>query len=224
MYGLPELEVMKINNITPIIIKSKTEALHPTYRFIRFWGRIPNYVLDDLFILSEGKKILLDPFGGSGSVILKGLSCQNFKKLIYNDVNPAFVFITKTLYNSLKFETEFFESNFKNFEEKLLSNPLVLELSRITLRRQPLFIYKVGYDNKLSLLDNKINLEKLNFENKKLKKLASEILEKLNRRKYMMFSELRSELVKQARKNKYDNIKRRAFFCSSEEFNSLGYN
>jgi hypothetical protein len=42
--------------------------------------------------------------------------------------------------------------------------------------------------------------------------LAYEILERLHKQKHMMFSKLRSELLKQARKDKYDNIRRRIFF------------
>jgi len=204
-----DLDVVKKHNADVIKIKPTSDALHSSYRFIRFWGRIPNYVLDDLFNLNKNKEILFDPFGGSGIVVLKGLN-YNFKKIIYNDLNPAFVFLTKTFYKSLEVDNEEIKKNFNKFKKKLLSSSIILNL--LNMKTDPPFIHKFAYDIKLSLNKNKkADLELLGLQTEVLKKLAKKIVQYLEDKDYVNFSVLRKKLIKILSKN-YDKLQARVLF------------
>jgi hypothetical protein len=51
---------------------------------IRFWGRKPDYIIKTF--LDPSDSIVVDPFGGSGSIALAAL--ERGKKVIYADINP----------------------------------------------------------------------------------------------------------------------------------------
>jgi len=51
---------------------------------IRFWGRKPDYMIKTF--LDPSDSIVVDPFGGSGSIALAAL--ERGKKVIYADINP----------------------------------------------------------------------------------------------------------------------------------------
>ncbi len=53
-------------------------------QLVRYWGRKPIEVIDGL--INEDNHVIVDPFGGSGSVVLEAL--RKGKRAVYADINP----------------------------------------------------------------------------------------------------------------------------------------
>lgn len=102
------------------ISKNITAESHPAHYMIhKYWGRKPHNVVRD-YILNFTKKgdVVLDPFMGSGVVIIESL--KNNRKAIGVDLNPMACFITKNTINNIDFND--FDKNFEkiyktNFEK-----------------------------------------------------------------------------------------------------------
>jgi hypothetical protein len=193
----------------PEIVKmSLCSKYPPLYTFIRFWGRLPDYLLDDLMSLfrNKNKAILFDPFGGSGSVVFKGMSA-GFSKIIYNDINPAFTFITRAILRGLYIPKDSLEEHINKLKQQLLSSNILLDLSRINGERS--FIYKVAYNQQI-ILNKKEEKIDLGLKKRELNEVAEEIIRVLKHKKAITFSSLR-EATSEYLKN-YNKLESRALF------------
>jgi len=205
---LLDMNIVKKHNAEVVEIVSKTNALDPTYRFIRFWGRIPYYLLDDLIKQFKSKKTLFDPFGGSGSVVFVGMN-NGFSNIIYNDLNPSFVFIAKTLYESLDIPKSKIDEDINKLKKILLSSQTILDMSKIDKSHH---IYKFAYDYVLTINKN-ISIpcyDSLGLQDKKLKKICDKIIKTLNAKNNISFSELRRISIKNIKAR--SKIQSRAYF------------
>lgn len=106
-----------------VINKNIKAHSHPShYMMHKYWGRKPHNVVSD-YILNFTKpgETVLDPFMGSGVVVIESL--KNNRKAIGIDLNPMACFITKNTISEIDldfFEKEFFnvyEKNYKKFIE-----------------------------------------------------------------------------------------------------------
>jgi hypothetical protein len=184
-----ELEIVRKYEPEVVIIKRFSEH-PPFYNFIRFWGRLPDYLLDDLISIleSRGRSILFDPFGGSGSVLFKGIG-RKFSKIIYNDVNPAFTFITNAIYKGLYIPRQILLEQINNLILRISSSPVILDL----LSYNNMFIYKIAFDKLIILNKNKERVVK--FRKKELNDVAEAIIKILKHKKFVTFSSLREETI-----------------------------
>ncbi len=198
------LETVKRYDAEIVEIKHSSKA-SPLHTFIRFWGRLPDYLLDDLFNRFKNKKILFDPFGGSGFVIFKGMK-NNFSKIIYNDLNPTFTFITKTIYDSLNISRSELEKNVGKLKEELLSSPIILDLLKV---RKSFFIHKFAYRQIIILKKNQRDAH-LGFQKQILNDISSKIIRTLKCKKVMEFSELREKTITHLKN--YNKLKARSIF------------
>jgi len=115
------------------------KRLHPFLFLFRFWGRAPQYLVENFFDKFRNKySILFDPFGGSGFVCILGLD-YNFEKIVYNDINPAFKFLFQSTITSSLRERKELENLFKLFEEEVLKN------KELFLFNNKEIIYKLVY-------------------------------------------------------------------------------
>lgn len=182
-------------------------ALHPLYTFIRFWGRIPYYLLHDLILYFNSGKILFDPFGGSGAVVFVGLM-NGFSNIIYNDVNPSFVFIAKSIYEGLKLPESDIRKEMERIKKKIITNKVIREL----------IIYNNFYINKLIYnsfinLKKKISSKEMDNLDEYSKSFFERILEYMNNEKSINLSWLREEFVKDDKK--ISKIQQRAKFSAT---------
>lgn len=105
------------------INKNITAKTHPThYMMHKYWGRKPHNVVSDYILnFSKPGETVLDPFMGSGVVIIE--SIKNNRKAIGIDLNPMACFITENTINNVnleEFEKAFdyiYEKNYKKFIE-----------------------------------------------------------------------------------------------------------
>jgi hypothetical protein len=198
-----------VQRYEPEIVKMKLPSKYPPlYTFIRFWGRLPDYLLDDLMSLfkDKNKNILFDPFGGSGSVVFKGMS-TGFSKIVYNDLNPAFTFITSAILRGLCIPRDSLEEHINKLKQQLLSSRIPLDLSRINGNAS--FIYKIAYNQQIILNKEEEKVD-LGFKKKELNDTTEAIIRVLKRKKMITFSSLRektSECLKD-----YDKLEARALF------------
>ncbi|MES3004790.1 MAG: DNA methyltransferase [Patescibacteria group bacterium] len=98
-------------------ISAKTHPSH--YMMHKYWGRKPHNVVSD-YILNFTKPgdTVLDPFMGSGVVIIESL--KKGRKAIGVDLNPMACFITRNTINKIDiddFEKEFNTIYLKNYEK-----------------------------------------------------------------------------------------------------------
>ena len=149
---LEELDIVKTNNPKIVEIKNHSAPpLHPLYTLIRFWGRIPYYLLSDLISNFQDKKILFDPFGGSGAVVFVGLT-NGFSRIIYNDLNPVFVFIAKSIYEGLKVSENDIVKAMNILKNKILSNKIITDLIKL----DNFYITKFSYITLIKLKKEKL--------------------------------------------------------------------
>ena len=105
------------------IIKNITAKTHPShYMMHKYWGRKPHNVVSDYILnFTKSGEVVLDPFMGSGVVVIESL--KNNRKAIGIDLNPMACFITKNTINKIDvkdFEKTFeyiYEKNYKKFSE-----------------------------------------------------------------------------------------------------------
>lgn len=102
------------------IKKNITAESHPShYMMHKYWGRKPHNVVRD-YILNFTKPgdVVLDPFMGSGVVVIE--SIKNNRKAIGIDLNPMACFIAENTINNVdldEFEKKFNEIYEKNYEK-----------------------------------------------------------------------------------------------------------
>jgi hypothetical protein len=194
--NLSELEVVR--KYEPELVYVERSSEHPSfYNFIRFWGRLPDYLLDDLISIleSRGRGILFDPFGGSGSVLFQGMG-RGFTRIIYNDINPAFTFITNAIYKGLYIKRDMLLRQIDNLALKLISSPVILDLLKIhNLPEDGQFVHKIAFNKWLTLKKNQkdVNLE---FRKKELNDTAEAIMRILKHKETETFSLLRDEAIR----------------------------
>jgi 16S rRNA G966 N2-methylase RsmD len=210
---LSKLEIVR--KYKPEVVNVKRFSKHPPlYCFIRFWGRLPDYLLDDLIntIKSRGGDILFDPFGGSGSILFMAIG-RDFSKIIYNDLNPAFAFITKAIYDGLYIPRNVLIGQIDNLVLRLTSSPVILDLLKIQhTSHSDLFIHKIAYDKLLTFNKNPKKIT-LKFRKKVLNETAELIIKIVKRRKFITFSSLRKEADEYLKKN-YGKIGARILFST----------
>jgi 16S rRNA G966 N2-methylase RsmD len=191
------LELKIVRKFEPELVNVKRFSEHPSfYNFIRFWGRLPDYLLDDLISILENRdrNILFDPFGGSGSVLFKGMG-RGFSKIIYNDVNPVFTFITNAIYRGLYIPRDVLLEQIDNLALRLLSSPVILDSLKIyRAYNADMFIHKIAFNKAITLKKNKREVT-LEFRKKELNDTAKAIIRILKHRKSVTFSSLREEAV-----------------------------
>ena len=98
------------------ISKNITAETHPShYMMHKYWGRKPHNVVRD-YILNFTKpgEVVLDPFMGSGVVVIE--SIKNDRKAIGVDLNPMACFITKNTISRVDIED--FEKTFEEVYQK----------------------------------------------------------------------------------------------------------
>ncbi len=193
----------------PEIVKINLRSRHPPlYTFIRFWGRLPDYLLDDLMNLfrDKNKDVLFDPFGGSGSVIFKGMTA-GFSKIIYNDINPAFTFITTSILRGLHIPRDSLEEHMNKLKQQLLSSRILLDLSKVNEKTS--FIYKIAYNQQIILNKEKEKID-LRLKKKELNEVAKVIIRVLRYKKTTTFSSLREKTFKYLKN--YSKLKSRTLF------------
>lgn len=98
------------------ITKNITAKSHPShYMMHKYWGRKPHNVVSD-YILNFTKpgETILDPFMGSGVVVIESL--KNKRKAIGIDLNPMACFITKNTIDSINLDD--FEKTFDYIYKK----------------------------------------------------------------------------------------------------------
>ena len=105
------------------INKNITAETHPShYMMHKYWGRKPHNVVSD-YILNFTKPgdTVLDPFMGSGVVVIESL--KHDRKAIGIDLNPMACFITENTINKVDLEdfektfVQIYEKNYKKFIE-----------------------------------------------------------------------------------------------------------
>jgi hypothetical protein len=170
---------------------------------------LPDYLLDDLMGLfrDKNKHILFDPFGGSGSVVFKGMSI-GLSKIIYNDINPVFTFITSAILRGLCIPRDCLEEHLNKLKQQLLSSNILLDLSRIDGGEKS-FIYKIAYNQQVILNKEEEKID-LNLKKRALKEVAEAIIRILKHNETITFSSLRektSEYLKD-----YNKLEARALF------------
>ena len=104
------------------ISKNITAETHPShYMMHKYWGRKPHNVVRD-YILNFTKpgEVVLDPFMGSGVVVIE--SIKNDRKAIGVDLNPMACFITKNTISRVDIED--FEKTFEEVYKKITKNLL----------------------------------------------------------------------------------------------------
>ncbi len=110
-------------NFMKKITKNITAETHPShYMMHKYWGRKPHNVVSD-YILNFTKPgdTVLDPFMGSGVVVIESL--KHGRKAIGVDLNPMACFITENTINKVNLEdfdkefTKIHEKNYKKFIE-----------------------------------------------------------------------------------------------------------
>lgn len=149
---LEDLDIVNTNHPKIVEIKNHSAPpLHPLYTLIRFWGRIPYYLLSDLISNFQDKKILFDPFGGSGAVVFVGLT-NGFSRIIYNDLNPVFVFIAKSIYEGLKVSENDIVKAMNILKDKILSNKIITDL----IKSDNFYITKFSYITLIKLKKGKL--------------------------------------------------------------------
>ena len=94
---------------------------------IRYWGRKAGFIAKE-YILSYSKEdeVVLDPFGGSGSIAKEALI--NNRKVIYNDLNPLAFLIAKV-------EIKGAGKEFLKAASKVISRKRVYFLDKLSRRR-----------------------------------------------------------------------------------------
>jgi DNA modification methylase len=98
------------------ISKNITAETHPShYMMHKYWGRKPHNVVSD-YILNFTKPgdTVLDPFMGSGVVVIESL--KNNRRAVGVDLNPMACFITENTIS--KVDLEDFENTFNKIHEK----------------------------------------------------------------------------------------------------------
>jgi hypothetical protein len=163
----------------------------PLYTFIRFWGRLPDYLLDDLMGIfkDRNKNILFDPFGGSGSVIFKGMN-TGFSEIVYNDLNPTFAFITNAIFRGLYVPRGTLTEQINELKLQLLSTPFILDLLKVD--GNPRFLHKIAYNQSIILKKQKEKVD-LGFKTKELNDTAEAIVLTLKHERVMKFASLREK-------------------------------
>jgi hypothetical protein len=210
---LSKLEIVKKYKPEVVYVKHFSKR-PPFYNFIRFWGRLPNYLLDDLINILENrsKSILFDPFGGSGSILFMAID-RRFSKIIYNDVNPVFVFITNAIYRGLHIPRNVLLGQIDNLINRLICSPVILDLIKIhDGHGTDLFIHKIAF-NKLITLKKNPNNNVLKFRKKVLNDTAELIIRIIKRKRIVTFSSLREEASIYLKKN-YGRIEGRVLFTT----------
>jgi len=198
-----KLELVK--KYQPKIIKLKLASNRPPlYNFIRFWGRLPDYLLDDLitYFKEKGKSTLFDPFGGSGSVMFKGIE-SGIREIIYNDLNSAFTFITESIYKGLYIPRNILESNINSLILSLTQSPIIRDLQQMDNMR----ISKIVFD-KWIILNSNIKLPE--DRNKEINKIEKKVIKYLIDKKQIPYSLLRDKIAKEVAKKGYTKITARA--------------
>lgn len=198
------------------LLLADEQVKDPFQQIIRFWGRIPAAVASKILknIISEyfqdtevEKMVVLDPFGGSGSLIFEaaklGANC------IYSDVNPVFTFIAKTTISHVNIKK--LEQTFKLLKQKILSHKYPLYYSNEIVKKSLMDLYKTKTNGKTyviskTLIDPVLSLKnnwsdevytKLIMNGKTITKLAAEIYMQLKNSKQYSFSELRAKILKE---------------------------
>ncbi|MHA1595802.1 MAG: DNA adenine methylase, partial [Candidatus Baldrarchaeia archaeon] len=182
---------------------------------IRFWGRVPSIVAsqilrtlaDKYFDGSLNGRIVLDPFGGSGSLIFEaarlGADC------IYSDVNPVFTFIASTLVKPVK--EEILKRFFEVLRQRLLSKryPVYLseklvhisywDLYSIRIEGEEFFVYKTVVDPIIFLRGewSERTYRDLLSRSGFVYKLAATIYYKFKDRREYRYSRLREEVLRE---------------------------
>jgi DNA modification methylase len=118
------------------INKNITAETHPShYMMHKYWGRKPHNVVSD-YILNYTKpgETVLDPFMGSGVVVIESL--KHGRKAVGIDLNPMACFITKNTISNVDIKDfektflEIYEKNYKKFSE--LYNTKCPKCDRVT--------------------------------------------------------------------------------------------
>lgn len=153
-----KLNVVQRDDPQIVTINSSKKCLDVYNLFIHFWGRIPNYLLDDIFNIVDGE-VLFDPFGGSGIVIFSALEKNRLKRIVYNDINPAFVFLAQTIFRSLSYKTESIKNIFNRFKKRLRNNSVISTLTTFEGK----VIRKIGFSQYVRLNKKKFMNSELVF-------------------------------------------------------------
>ncbi len=115
-----------------------------TRALFRYWGSKPGYLVSDYLLRLPKNSLILDLFGGSGSIVFQALSLGH--RCIYADVNPyAFV----TAYTIL---SDFDVSEFVTYAEMLLKKVYNLTYRLYTVRlngKKSLIKYFKWIDDKI---------------------------------------------------------------------------
>ena len=94
----------------------KAETHPPHYMMHKYWGRKPHNVVRD-YILNFTKpgEVVLDPFMGSGVVVIESL--KNNRKVIGIDLNPIACFIAQNTINNVDLDD--FQEKFEKVFDKI---------------------------------------------------------------------------------------------------------
>jgi hypothetical protein len=204
-----------VKKYKPEIINVERSSERPTlYSFIRFWGRLPDYLLDDLISIlkNRSRNILFDPFGGSGSVLFKGID-KRFSKIIYNDVNPVFTFITNSIFRGFYIPRDVLQEQIDLLIHRLLSSSAILDLLKMHSihNNTSMYVHKIVFNHSITIR-KKRKKTTLKFSKKELNSTAEAIIRILKRNKSISFSSLREKTIRYFKN--YGKLEARVLFSS----------
>lgn len=129
-------------------IKAESHPSH--YMMHKYWGRKPHNVVSDYILnFSKPGEVVLDPFMGSGVVVIESL--KNNRKAIGVDLNPMACFITNNTISNVDLND--FHVNFKKIYDKNFTN-----FSDLYLTKCPKCGNRVVFENSIWEVENLIKI------------------------------------------------------------------